>query len=281
MATLVSGINVSNGTLITPAILNAAPTLTTGTIIDADLSASAAIANSKLAGAPATAATANTIALRDGSGNLTANTFTGNLTGNVTGTVTGNASGLSSPASNGLAKAYVAYNPTLARLNSVGFTPGSGKLVTANSTAHGLVTGDSITLFSQTGNNSVLQGTWAITKIDANSFSFTITGTQAGSYSASNVYPIHIIGSYNVATVAPASTTSSGQHAVTFTTPFSVLDYVAFVTPGTSTGQTTWPVGRVDNPSLTGFTARTVYYDTSATAISGDYSYTSAVVFGV
>jgi hypothetical protein len=283
MATLVSGINVSNGTLITPAILNAAPTLTTGTIIDADLSASAAIANSKLAGAPATAATANTIALRDGSGNLTANTFTGNLTGNVTGTVTSaaTAASLTSPASNGLAKAYVAYNPTLARLNSVQFVPSAGKLVTATYTAHGLVTGDCVTLFSQTGNNNVLQGTWAITRIDADRFSFTITGTQAVSYTASNVYPIHIIGSYNVATVAPASTTSSGQHAVTFTTPFSVLDYVAFVTPGTSTGQTSWPVGRVDNPSLTGFTVRTVYYDTSAAGQGGDYSYTSVVVFGI
>ena len=281
MATLVSGINVSNGTLITPSILNAAPTLTAGTIVDADISPSAAIANSKLAGAPATAATASTIALRDGSGNLTASSFIGPVTGNVTGNCSGSAGSLSSPASNGLAKAYVAYNPSLARLTSVGFTPGSGKLVTANYTAHGLVTGDCITLFSQTGNNSVLQGTWVITKIDANSFSFTITGTQAGSYAAANVYPIHIIGSYNVATVAPASTTSSGQHQVTFTTPFSTLDYAAFVTPGTSTSQTTWPVGRVDNPTLTGFTVRTVYYDTSSTGIAGDYSYTSAVVFGI
>jgi microcystin-dependent protein len=37
MATLVSGINVANGTVITPAILNAAPTLTPGTVAPTDL----------------------------------------------------------------------------------------------------------------------------------------------------------------------------------------------------------------------------------------------------
>jgi len=37
MATLVSGINVNNGTVVTPAILNAAPTLTPGTVSASDL----------------------------------------------------------------------------------------------------------------------------------------------------------------------------------------------------------------------------------------------------
>ena len=67
MATLVSGINVSNGTIVTPAILNAAPTLTPGTVDPSDLTA----------GSPSW----------DGSGNLTATSFVGNgaaLTGIVT-----------------------------------------------------------------------------------------------------------------------------------------------------------------------------------------------------
>jgi hypothetical protein len=51
MASLVSGISVSNGTVVTPAILNANPTLTAGTIVDADISSSAAIAPGKLSGA--------------------------------------------------------------------------------------------------------------------------------------------------------------------------------------------------------------------------------------
>jgi hypothetical protein len=93
MASLVSGISVSNGTLVTPAILNAHPTLTTGTIVDADISSSAAIADTKLAtistagkvsNSATTAASANTasaIVARDASGNFTAGTVT--LTGNL------------------------------------------------------------------------------------------------------------------------------------------------------------------------------------------------------
>jgi hypothetical protein len=41
MATLVSGISVSNGSIITPTILNAAPTLTPGTVAPSDLTAGA------------------------------------------------------------------------------------------------------------------------------------------------------------------------------------------------------------------------------------------------
>jgi hypothetical protein len=46
MASLVSGISVSNGTLVTPAILNANPTLTAGTVVPADLSSGAPSWNS-------------------------------------------------------------------------------------------------------------------------------------------------------------------------------------------------------------------------------------------
>jgi len=93
MASLVSGILVSNGTLVTPAILNANPTLTAGTIVDADISSSAAIADTKLAtistagkvsNSATTAASANTasaIVARDASGNFSAGTVT--LAGNL------------------------------------------------------------------------------------------------------------------------------------------------------------------------------------------------------
>jgi hypothetical protein len=56
MASLVSGISVSNGTVVTPAILNANPTLTAGTIVDADISSSAAISGSKIADGTVTTA---------------------------------------------------------------------------------------------------------------------------------------------------------------------------------------------------------------------------------
>jgi microcystin-dependent protein len=58
MASLVSGISVSNGTLVTPAILNANPTLTAGTIITADL-ADGAITTAKIADGAITSAKLN------------------------------------------------------------------------------------------------------------------------------------------------------------------------------------------------------------------------------
>jgi trimeric autotransporter adhesin len=75
-----------------------------GTIVNADINASAAIVDTKLAtistaskvsNSATTAASANTasaIVARDASGNFTAGTVTANLTGNVTGNLTGTAS---------------------------------------------------------------------------------------------------------------------------------------------------------------------------------------------
>jgi hypothetical protein len=76
-----------------------------GTIVNADINASAGIVDTKLAtistaskvsNSATTAASANTasaIVARDASGNFTAGTVTANLTGNVTGNVTGTVSG--------------------------------------------------------------------------------------------------------------------------------------------------------------------------------------------
>ena len=77
--------------------------ITDGTIVNADINASAAIADTKLAtistaskvsNSATTATSANTasaIVARDASGNFTAGTVTANLTGNVTGNVSGSA----------------------------------------------------------------------------------------------------------------------------------------------------------------------------------------------
>lgn len=77
--------------------------ITAGAIVNADINASAAIADTKLAtistsgkvsNSATTATNANTasaIVARDGSGNFSAGTITAALTGNVTGNVTGNA----------------------------------------------------------------------------------------------------------------------------------------------------------------------------------------------
>jgi hypothetical protein len=80
--------------------------ITDGTIVNADINASAGIVDTKLAtistagkvsNSATTAVSANTvnaIVSRDGSGNFSAGTITANLTGNVTGNLTGTASAI-------------------------------------------------------------------------------------------------------------------------------------------------------------------------------------------
>lgn len=286
MATVTSGYTFVNNETVTPAKLNSlAGSATVSGIVNADIDAAAAIADTKLA-TISTAGKVSGNAITSGTigGSTAINTSgtisSGAITANVTGTLTGNASGLSSPASNGLAKAWVAYDATLSALTGVGFTPGAGQLINASKTGHGLNTGDSITLFSQTGNNAVLNGSWSITRVDNNSFTFTITGTNAASYSSATVYPIRIYSAYNVRTVGPTSAGANGSHQIAFTTPFASATYAALVTPGSLTTQGSWPVGKADNITTTGFQARTIYYS-AGTPTAGDYSYTSVVVYSL
>jgi hypothetical protein len=78
-----TGLTVT-GSLTLPTGSISAGAIADGSITNADINASAAIANSKLAGNPTTANTANAIVLRDGSGNFSANIITSNLTGIAT-----------------------------------------------------------------------------------------------------------------------------------------------------------------------------------------------------
>lgn len=116
MATVTKGRTFSSGEVVTPSKLNNLVDLATVTgIVDADIDAAAAIADSKLA-TIATAGKVSGNAITSGTiGGSTAISTTGTIssgtiTANVTGNLTGNASGLSSPASNGLAKAWVNFN---------------------------------------------------------------------------------------------------------------------------------------------------------------------------
>ena len=118
-----------------------------GAIVDADINASAAIANSKLAGAPTNLNTASTIVLRDGSGNFSAGTITGSLSGNATtattattatnfsgslaGDVTGTQSSTSVVKVNG---ASVPASKTIVGTNSSGQIVDASSATLANST---------------------------------------------------------------------------------------------------------------------------------------------------
>jgi hypothetical protein len=116
MATVTKGRTFVSGEVVTPTKLNnLVDSATVTQIVNADISATAAIADSKLA-AISTAGKVSGNAITSGTiGGSTAISTTGTIssgtiTANLTGTVTGNASGLSSPASNGLAKAWVNFN---------------------------------------------------------------------------------------------------------------------------------------------------------------------------
>ena len=96
-----------------------------GTIVNDDISASAAIADGKLgtistagkvSNSATTATSANTpsaIVARDGSGNFTANVITASLTGNVTGNVTGNLTGTASAIADGTVTSDKIVNGTI------------------------------------------------------------------------------------------------------------------------------------------------------------------------
>jgi trimeric autotransporter adhesin len=129
-----------------------------GTIVNADINASAAIADTKLgtistaskvSNSATTAASANTasaIVARDASGNFTAGTVTANLTGNVTGNVTGNLTGTASAAT------LAATATALATGRTISLT--------------GDVTGTSAS-FDGTGNASITAAIGANTIVDA------------------------------------------------------------------------------------------------------------------
>jgi hypothetical protein len=138
-----------------------------GTIVNADINASAAIADTKLAtietaskvsNTATTAASANTasaIVARDASGNFSAGTVTATLSGNVTGNVTGNLTG----------------NVTGNVTGSSGSTTGNAATATALATGRtialtGDVTGTSGS-FDGTGNASITAAIAANSIVDA------------------------------------------------------------------------------------------------------------------
>jgi len=138
-----------------------------GTIVNADINASAGIVDTKLAtistaskvsNSATTATSANTasaIVARDASGNFTAGTITANLTGNVTGNVTGNLTG----------------NVTGNVSGTSGSTTGNAATATALATGRtisltGDVTGTSAS-FDGTGNASITAAIAANSIVDA------------------------------------------------------------------------------------------------------------------
>ena len=148
-----------------------ATSIAAGVIVDADINASAAIADTKLAtistaskvsNSATTATSANTasaIVARDGSGNFTANTITANLTGNVSGSsgsTTGNAA-----TATALATARAINGVNFDGTAAITVTAAAGTL-SGNTLAAG-VTASSLTSLGTIANLTATAGTIATT----------------------------------------------------------------------------------------------------------------------
>jgi hypothetical protein len=148
MATITKGKTFVNGELVTPANLHQmVDAATVANIVNADISAAAAIADTKLAqittagkvansATTATnASTANAIVARDGSGNFSAGTITANLTGNVTGNASTATTATTAAACSGNAATATTLQ-TARTINGVSFNGSANITVTAAPNAH-------------------------------------------------------------------------------------------------------------------------------------------------
>ena len=137
-----------------------------------------------------------------------------------------------------IAKAWVNFNGALATngnpqtTNSTSFV---GTTITANfAAAHGLAQGDSISIFAQTGNSTVLNGTWTVASVPAStSITFVVTSTPPGTLAtAVPIHKIPIRASYNVSSVGVSTSggTTAGSFIVNFAAgTFADANYCAVV----------------------------------------------------
>jgi hypothetical protein len=196
-----------------------------GSIVNADVNAAAAIADTKLAtistagkvsNSATTATNANSasaIVARDASGNFSAGTITATLTGNVTGNVTGNLTGTASAVANGAVTAAKLESGTNGQLfigNGSGFqkstlTAGSNIIITNSSGGIEIAAagggGGSVTSVNVSGGTTglttsggpitgsgtiTLAGTLAIANGGTGATSAGAALTALGAYAASN-----------------------------------------------------------------------------------------------
>jgi hypothetical protein len=249
-----------SGETITPAKLNSAqsPTvaLTTETIVNADISPSAAIAMSKLAtGALPAAITVTTANVVDAS--VTAAKLNGAQTG-------------SAPIYG--CRAWVNFDGTLTNVTGNSYSR-TTTTVTVTKSTHGLTTGNKLLISSATDtglNTAANTASAEITLVDANTFTFQTasTGTTTGTLT----YARGIRGSGNVASVTRNGT---GDYTVTFATALPSANYSAVATSGVLDADTGAESTATTNRTTTSFS---VY--TSNTTSAANRAEVSVVVFG-
>ena len=137
-------------------------------IVNSDINSSAAISNSKLAGNPVSTNTASTIVLRDASGNFSTGTITANLTGNVTGagtsTFAGNV-GIGTTSTSTSAKVHIVNGGTNLRIDSNLDASGNAYVVSGGSTSCffiGTIDAKSVCLFTNGAGRLTIGSTGSI-----------------------------------------------------------------------------------------------------------------------
>jgi len=249
-----------SGEVITPAKLNSAqsPTvaLTTETIVNADISPSAAIAMSKLAtGALPTAITVTTANVVDAS--ITAAKLNGAQTG-------------SAPIYG--CRAWVNFDGTMTSVTGNSYSR-TATTVTVTKSAHGLSTGNKLVISSATDsglNTAANTASAEIVRVDDNNFTFqtAATGTTTGTLT----YARGIRGAGNVASVTRNGT---GDYAVTFATALPSANYSAVASAG---GLDT--AANAESTATTNRTTASFSVYTANTVNAANRAEVSVVVFG-
>jgi len=262
--TVTKGYNTPNGfvsgEVITPAKLNSAQSpavaLDGETIVNADVSPSAAIALSKIAtGALPAAITVTTANVIDAS--ITAAKLSGAQTG-------------SAPIFG--CRAWVNFDGTLTNVTGASYSR-TTTTVTVTKAAHGLTTGNKLVISSATDTGLHTAANTAsaeIVRVDDNSFTFqtAATGTTTGTLT----YARGIRGAGNVASVTRNGT---GDYTVTFTTALPSANYSAVASSGlldTDTG--------AESTATTNRTTASFSVYTANTTTASNRAEVSVVVFG-
>jgi hypothetical protein len=249
-----------SGETITPAKLNSAQSpavaLDTETIVNNDISPSAAIALAKIAtGALPAAITVTTANLVDAS--VTAAKLSGAQTG-------------SAPIYG--CRAWVNFDGTLTNVTGNAYSR-TTTTVTVTKSAHGLTTGNKLVISSATDsglNTAANTASAEIVRVDDNNFTFQTasTGTTTGTLT----YARGIRGSGNVASVTRNGT---GNYTVTFATALPSANYSAVATAGALDTDS-----NAESTATTNRTTASFSVYTANTVSAANRAEVSVVVFG-
>ena len=200
-----------------------------GTIVNADINASAAISPSKLgSGALTSTATVTTSNIIDAS--ITAPKLNGAQTG-------------SAPIFG--VRAWASFDGRFTQVTGKAYTR-SGTIVTVTNAGHGLSTGNilSISSATDTGLNTLNNVTASvkITIVDSNNFTFQTTSTGASTGTLT-----YAIGGFSSANVSSISRIATGTWTITFSTGMDDANYCVLANAKHATGvnifTNTWPTG--------------------------------------